>query len=749
MILPFLYSLLLASSPLREPETIVLDTLSEAVLVSSYKQVLSLERVASPVTEIRMEEMESRGLDDFKKLSLIVPNLHIPDYGSTMTSSIYMRGLGSRIDNPVVSLYIDDIPVMNKNSYDTGMFDISSAALFRGPQSTLYGRNSMCGVLTLNTLSPESYRGTRIALEYGNANTVAAGFSHYGNSGVGLSVNYRHSDGFYLNTYTGDYADRSDILNLRLRVWKQLRQDLVFENILSASLTSQGGYPYRQYDQSGGELAPVAYNDPCGYKRLTVSEGLKFKLMKKDWTLSSVTSLQFLADEMDLDQDFTTRSMFTLEQDQKEGALTQELILKPEAGWRKSWWNWQTGFFGFAKYTDMAAPVKFKKDGIDELILANANNGLASVLPGASLSFQEDEFDISSDFGITVAGAALYHESYFTIGRWLLTAGLRVDYEWTGMDYDSRSLVHWTIKAPMIGSDIGYMPLECVYQGYEKNSWWEFMPKVSALYDFGNVKAFAVFSEGYKSGGFNTQIFSDILQNRMMASLMEKAPVDIPLPEVTASNTVYRPERSLNLEIGARFGFTEGRHSFSGSASIYGIRCTDQQITVFPSGNSTGRMMANVGDSRSLGAEAEFAWTYGNFSFSASYGFCDARFINYDDGMDDYAGNRIPYSPEHTLDSRVEYGWDFSNSYFLGITAGVEVSALGRIWWDEANTLSQPFYALLGADVRGRFKWFDVFLRGENLTGERFEVFYFKSVGRSFFQIGKPLRLTVGISVNI
>ena len=78
---------MLASSPLPGPETVVLDTLSEAVLVSSYKQVLSLGKVASPVTEVRLEDMEARGLDDFKKLSLIVPNLHIPDYGSSMTST--------------------------------------------------------------------------------------------------------------------------------------------------------------------------------------------------------------------------------------------------------------------------------------------------------------------------------------------------------------------------------------------------------------------------------------------------------------------------------------------------------------------------------------------------------------------------------------------------------------------------------------------------------------------------------------
>lgn len=177
--------------------------------------------------------------------------------------------------------------------------------------------------------------------------------------------------------------------------------------------------------------------------------------------------------------------------------------------------------------------------------------------------------------------------------------------------------------------------------------------------------------------------------------------------------------------------------------------CIDQQITVFPSGKSTGRMMANAGNSRSIGAEAEFGYGFRNFSLSAAYGFCDARFTDYNDGLSDYTGNRIPYSPAHTLNARVQYRWDISNDYFRSITAGAEVSALGRIWWDEANTLSQPFYAVLGADVRGHFKWFDVFLRGENLTDASYGVFYFKSVGKSFFQMSKPLRLTIGVTVNI
>ena len=194
-------------------EAVIADTLAGAVLVSDYKQVLSLEKIASPVTEVSLEQMEGRGIDGIRKLSSLVPNLLIPDYGSSMTSSIYLRGFGSRIDNPVIGMYVDDIPVMNKNAYDTEMFDIADAALLRGPQATLYGRNSMCGVLTLNTLSPEDFQGTRLSLEYGNANSFLARLAVYGKA-VGVSLAYRHTDGFYLNTYDNEYASRTIDFNM-------------------------------------------------------------------------------------------------------------------------------------------------------------------------------------------------------------------------------------------------------------------------------------------------------------------------------------------------------------------------------------------------------------------------------------------------------------------------------------------------------------------------------------------------------
>ena len=171
MILTTIISVLLAVSL---PEEELHDTLSAVVIEHSVKQVLPLERLASPVSVVYLNDLENRGIDTPKNLSSVVPNLHIPDYGSAMTSSIYLRGFGSRMENPVLGFYIDDVPVLNKNAYDVDMLDIRRADIFRGPQGPLYGRNSMCGVLSLCTLSPSDYQGVRAGLEYGSANTISA-----------------------------------------------------------------------------------------------------------------------------------------------------------------------------------------------------------------------------------------------------------------------------------------------------------------------------------------------------------------------------------------------------------------------------------------------------------------------------------------------------------------------------------------------------------------------------------------------
>ena len=734
------------------------DTLDSSIIETSVKSVIPIERMSSPVTEVYMLDLKERGVDSPKKLSSIVPNLHIPDYGSAMTSSIYLRGFGSRMENPVLGFYIDDVPVLNKNAYDIDMLDIRRAVVFRGPQGTLYGRNSMCGVLSLSTLSPSSYHGLRAGIEYGSANTFSARASYYGKTSRGLAigggVSFKHSDGFYTNAFTGEECDPYDGLSLRFRIEKSLRPDLYFENIISAGVLTQGGWPYRQYIPTSGELMETSYNDLCAYRRFSLTEAVKLRLEAENYTLNSISSLQVLLDRMDLDQDFTTRSMFTMSQIQREGALTQEIVLKPKAGWKKDWWNWQSGVFAFWKFNRMSAPVNFKQDGIDDLILGNANGNIPEDVAGGyekPLLFKESGFTIGSEFGTHTYGAALYHESYFSFGNWLITAGLRLDFEGAVMDYCSDAAVNYIFQPTMKD----WKKYDILYKGRLNGvQYLEVLPKVSALYDFGQGanNVFATISKGYRSGGYNTQIFSDILQNKMMNGLMGDLGVylDNATAEMDAESTAYRPEKSWNFEAGGHFDKWIGSGHLSGSASAFYILCRDQQITIFPPGMSTGRMMANVGRSRSIGAEATLHYGYKGLSVSAAYGYTDARFTLYDDGNNDYSGNRIPYSPEHTMNFRVGYLFPLTNSSIVrNISVNADCSGIGRIWWDEANQFVEPFVAQVGADVSVAFHWFDLRFRMDNILNEDYNVFYFKSVGNHFFQRGKPLRWNIGINISL
>lgn len=726
------------------------DTLSESFAVSSVKMLQPLEKLASPVTSVNLAAIENAGLKNPKDMSFIVPNLMIPDYGSSMTSSIYLRGFGSRIDNPVMGLYIDDVPVMNKNSYDFDFMDIRRIDVLRGPQGTLYGRNSMCGVLSATTLSPFSYQGARASANYGAYGSAGAGASVYrlfeNGFGLGAALKYSHRDGYYVNEYDGRPCDPSDALSVRLRAGKRFSEKLFSENILSFSWLDEGGWPY-------SHEGTISYNDICSYRRTGLTEAIKIVYGTGDIVLSSVTSWQLLSDRMELDQDFTPASMFTLSQKQFENVLTQEIVLKP-AGEKGGIWEWQTGVFVFCKHNDMSAPVHFKEDGIRELILDSANANIPAEI--GRLDFMEDDFVISSDFGILTGGAAIYHESYLNKGNWSFSAGLRLGYEGNRMNYSSRSLVHYMFSPTMTS----FKPVETVYEGSVSDGYVEIMPRLSASYECGglfrgrgNMRFSAVVSRGFKSGGFNTQIFSDILQNLMMETLMSDLGVYFDgeaVNNVSAGNTVYRPESSWNYETGVKMTVapaTETEVDFGVSA--FYIDCRNQQMTVFPPGKSTGRMMANAGRSASAGVEAEISVKWKNLAFNAGYGFTDARFIDYFDRNTAYDGNFIPYSPGNTLNMRISYRYNTDCGFFRGFTAAAGCNGAGKIYWDEGNTSFQPFYILLNAGLMLHFGIFDIILRGDNLSGTKYRTFRFKSVGNSFYQEGKPLLWSVGISFEI
>ena len=718
------------------------DTVLVPAVITSERQPVPFGKVASPLSTLSAAALEREGVQRIQGLSAQVPNLFLPDYGAPLTASLYHRGFGTRIDNPVLALYVDGVPVLDKNAYDFDYLEMAEVRMLRGAQGTLYGRNAMSGVLLLRTLSPAQFQGWRGELRFGSGAAAAARLTTAWDRQV-LTAGFRHNQGFYVNTHTGRFCDPHNGLSLRHKWEMTLPGGGQFENTLSLSGLDEGGFAYSRL--LDGERLPIAFDGENAYRRLLLTEGATYQGLTDRWHLRAAASLQLMADRMRMDQDFTPEPVFTLEQRQRVAGTTFEAIVQPVV--HPDWWNASTGLTVLYKFNRMNAPVQFLENGTERLILDNANRNIPASV--GYLDFTEHAFPIYSDFSIQTWNAALFHESTFTLGRWLLTLGLRLDYEGGTMAYDSRATVHYQFHPYMRAPKA----FETRYKGRENRHNLEILPKVSVLYEAvgnrqGFLRLFVNLSKGYKAGGFNTQIFSDILQGQMMNGLMDDLGVhlDQEIRSPGSGNTCYRPEDSYTLEAGFRFLAWQG---LSGALNGFAIDCRNQQLTVFPPGQSTGRMMTNAGRSVSRGVEGELAWQHGGLDLRGAFGLTRAHFRTYHDGNADYAGKVLPYAPASTLSLSAAYRFAFSGRTFHWLEGGLHVQRTGRIWWDDGNTRSQDPYALLGAHLTLSVDRFELFLRGENLTDTRYDTFYFKSVGNEFFQLAKPRRLTAGIAFKI
>lgn len=716
-----------------------IDTVTLAdVSVTAIKQGAATD-LTTASTVLNKSEVERNGIVTVRGVSDLVPNFFLPDYGSRMTSTIYVRGLGARIDQPSMGLNIDNVPVMCKENYDFDIADISRVEMLRGPQSTLYGRNTMGGLMNVYTLSPMQWQGTRIIAEMASHMTLKVGASHYAriNDKLGIAggIYYTSTNGQYTNQYNGKKCDWERQGTGRLKLVWQPSSSLMLSNTLSASISRQGGYPYEWV-----ETGQIAYNDTCFYRRTSIMDGLTITKRFDSWSLSSITSYQYIDDNMTLDQDFTPLPYFTLTQARREHAVTQDVVAR---GDDSRAYKWLVGAFGFYRRYKMDAPVTFKDTGIKSLIEDHIN----SVNPYYPVVWNERSFVLGSRFTNPTWGVALYHQSSYDWKRFTFTAGLRLDYEHTSLNHNSETHTGYRVMNAATGEVFHSNNINIDDGGSLSKHFTELLPKFSITYHLptdGESSIYASVSKGYKAGGFNTQMFSDVLQQRLMGIMGIGAAYDI--------NDIvgYKPEKAWNYEIGGHFESANRR--VRGDLALFYIDCRDRQMTIFPDGTTTGRIMTNAGKTRSVGAEASLGVNFtDNLGMNLSYGYCDARFVRYNDGKADYKDKHVPYCPQHTLFAQAFYTYNFTggSDWAQSITLDASLKGTGEIYWNEANTQRQPFYALLGSSITLAGKHYSLQLWGQNLTGTRYNTFYFVSISHEFLQRGRSRMLGATLRINI
>lgn len=769
------------AAPTDTDNALVKDTtkvidIEEVVVIATPKENNRLRQQAISSTSLSQNEMRNNSVTSVKALSGLVPNLFIPDYGSKLTTSVYVRGIGSRINTPAVGLYVDNIPFIDKSAFDFNYSDIERIDVMRGPQGTLYGRNTMGGLIRVFTKSPFTYQGTDIRLSAATYNDYKASLTHYhrisSQFAFSTGLFYEHKGGFFKNNFNNKRIDTDDEFGGRFRAIYLPSENLKLDFTLNYEYTNQGGYPYEYTGRTDGKtedrgeyIGKISYNRECGYKRNLLNGGLNLEHQADNFILSSVTGFQYLYDQMNLDQDFTEADIYTIMQKQNSKTISEELVLKSKPGNR---WQWTTGVSGFYQWLKTDGPVTFQEAGIQSLIEDNINAGLSHLPAGAptlAAKITTRPLPVSGVFDTPILNGAIYHQS--TINDVLVeglsvTAGLRLDYEKLKLDYNSVCDMNFdfSVSAPFLPTAIvRQLNTKTQFIGKESTDYLQLLPKFTIQYAWNsNNNVYATVSKGYRSGGYNIQMFSDLIQNNMRSDMMNAIKQDevlgkfagmmpnVPASDVNVSDaTLYKPEYSWNYEVGSHTTWFDDR--LQADVALFYMDTHDQQISRFAE-SGLGRITVNAGKSRSLGAEASLrAQVTDAFSLNGSYGYTYATFTDYVvSDEENYNGNYVPFVPKHTFNAGAQYVFGLRNgAIFDNITINANYKAAGRIYWTEQNNASQALYGTLNGRVSFNKGNGQLAFWINNALNTDYQAFYFETMNRGFAQKGRPLQVGVDI----
>ena len=558
--------------------------------------------------------------------------------------------------------------------------------------------------------------------------------------------------------------------------WKPTERLLV-DVLADYQYVKQNGFPYGLLDTISGRAQDPNSNRQGDYKRHMLTTGLGLNYQGDHADVNYTLSWQYLNDDMSMDIDYRPQDYMHLEQAQLQNALTQELSVKNHS---EGIWHWTTGAAITYQALKTNAPVYF--DGemnnflsktIEDYAYYGMLNSMAARMgqqAAAALIERMGGCHIRLDME-TVPGLfrtpqtnyAVFHESNIDLtSRLTATLGLRYDISQTSIDYCTQGATH--LEESVMGTTVRANVLS-VLKNKENEAFAQFLPKVGLTYRIGShgSNVYAQVAKGYRAGGFNMQMFSDILQTELQG-VAQRARGDMEIAhDAEAYNNIretisYKPEESWNYEFGTHLNLFDGKLHVD--LAGYYMQIRNQQLSVMAGNYGFGRMMVNAGKSYSCGVEASLRGSAldNHLTWALNYGYTRAVFKEYVDSTTvggqtvalDYKDKRVPFIPEHTLAAYADYRVDMGQT-LRALTFGANVTAQGKTYWNEANSLSQKLYAVLGAHVDADFGKLNVSLWGRNLTGTKYNTFVVDSpmAGATNYYANQGLPLQLGLDVRM
>ena len=671
-----LLGLVISKEVLAQSESSESFTGIEEIIVTARKKEEPLQETPVTITALTDTKIQKLYATDLKDLGMSVPNLIINTAASgsfSNSAAVFMRGIGnSDIDStidPPIGIFIDGVYVPRSSNSNLDLFDIEQVEVLRGPQGTLFGRNTTAGAIVVRSKRPTGEFGAKARLtmgEYGRRDlrvAVEAPLSDTVNAKI--SVLQQKSDGFYKARYLthpdysvpaqmsyeydGDYQDTGGDDLFSVRPMLEFNPNENFTLTLIGEYSKDRSEPTpainaakptmvlsRVYGRPGTGYSNIGtYNFGPGYIHADI-KGLTAEAVweLEGGTLTSITNYRETEYQYKGEIDWTDAPMFG--------------IVRTEPHEQKS------------------TELRYNTDLNDRLSLT------------AGIYYFEQEYELRRDTFINTSGAFLAHiigvttqtheqQSVFADLTYAINDRLNVS---VGGRYtkEEKSFMQKPFSVGNVAAEI-----------HKDDEWSNFGPKVGIDYQIDEDKLlYATIARGFKSGGFNGR---------------------------GGTPTTLGPfdEESVDaLEIGLK---ADWGSTLRTNVAFYLMRFEDLQRTVIrplincgcPNPQET--ITANAAEAEIKGIEIEIEWVPNdNFNLGVALAFNDAGYEEYfadvfGTGAQDYSGLPLQNAPDITAAINMSYSIDMANNASTVIN-------LGWQYHDDLNA-SVTGYGPADIDARG------------------------------------------------
>lgn len=744
--------LLLTTNAMAEEESVKKNSsnIEKIQIVSSTKRAENIQDVPVSVALVTSETLDKVGISDMEDLSILIPNFEINSSG--ILPNLYVRGLGgstSHIVEQSVGRFVDDVYISRAAINLHPFLDVQAVEVLRGPQGTLFGKNTAAGALIIRTNDAQSDLGYGINLSTSSYSTTGGNNQIDGyvtgaiseNVDARLAFLYRDKDGFYKNTLDGpDGAQREDIGIRGKLLWQASEKTTVGIKL-----------EHMEYDSLGSDTAEIrAFGGPplAAWQQFATNSGADGSTVtepKLDWIV------HYNCGEA-TDQEGISIGAFCPSRDQEYQNVTLNIDHEMDGGTLTLITGYQTYEYdsnfhgldlGISNFFRANRHEKF--DGISqEIRFTSTANDVFDYIVGVFYENSTINRGQTSDLNLkALNGPKLTREepweqdteTYAVFGqaRWKFTEDVTaiIGGRWSTeeKDFTFRTFFRAFDAETLLGPDTINIT--------DTRSESKFTPSFTLQWNgFDNVNLFSSYSQGHKTGGFSDRI-------------------DNPNADIQ-----FDAEIVTSLEFGAKATLLDG--SLNLNVTVFKMDIEGLQLATQAEGATVPEFSVdNAADSSSDGVEVELFWYAhedltlgGNFSYTdATYdefigsAACDERFKNVDD-VCDLSGQSLIYAPKNKAAVFAEYTVGaFSDSEIM---TRIDIAYSGEYYTDITNSdnVFQESFTTYNASVR----WISpdgdltVSLLGKNLTNERILAWGILSGPNTLASMAPPREVSLKLS---